>query len=68
MGDPLSPFRFVIIGETLSRMVLASAGVGLIGSFKVAFEILLGSHLQFANDSLLFCEALEAWNEKSASL
>lgn len=54
--------------ETLSRMVLAAAGAGLIGSFKVAFEILLGSHLQFADDTLLFCEALEAWNEKSASL
>ena len=58
-GDPLSPFLFVIVAATLGRMVNKAATEGLLGGYKAADAIPLVSHLQYADDTLIFCEADE---------
>lgn len=59
LGDPLSPFLFVIAGEALSRMLTVARDAYLISGFKPA---LIGPrivHLQFADDTIVFCGAEE---------
>lgn len=58
-GDPSSLFLFVIIGEALSRMLSLVMGANLISSFRIALRVPLVSHLQFADDTIIFCEANE---------
>ena len=59
-GDPLSPFLFVLVMEAMSRMLGRVASVGLLSGFSVGgatgvpVEV---SHLFFADDSLIMCEA-----------
>lgn len=43
-GDPLSPFLFVMVGEALSRMIMAAAE-GLLRGFKIAENVPIISHL-----------------------
>lgn len=57
-GDPLSPFLFVIIGEALSKMISMATEANLICGFKPTTSALMVSHLQFADDSLIFCKAI----------
>ncbi|XP_042954523.1 uncharacterized protein LOC122290914 [Carya illinoinensis] len=54
-GDSLSPLLFVIIMKALSRMMSAAVEGGFFSRFSV--ENINISHLLFANDTLLFCEA-----------
>ena len=59
-GDPLSPMLFLIMMEAFSRMLRRVEGVDLICGFKV--EGRRGgeecvTHLLFANDTILFCDA-----------
>jgi hypothetical protein len=59
-GDPLSPILFVIVMEALSRLIDKAIGAGMIFGFSVSRDNhapLLISHLLFANDTLIFCEA-----------
>ena len=59
-GDPLSPMLFVIIMEALSRLIDKAIGAGMISGFSVSrdsHDPLLISHLLFADDTLIFCEA-----------
>ena len=58
-GDPLSPFLFVIIGEAFSRMSDAAANENLIKGFKPSPSAPIVTHLQFADDTILFCDAKE---------
>ena len=59
-GDPLSPMLFVIVMEALSRLIDKAIGASLLSGFsvgEVANVPLEISHLLFADDMLIFCEA-----------
>lgn len=56
--DPLSPFLFVIIGEALSKMISMAAEANLICGFRPTTSAPMVSHLQFADDTLIFCKAI----------
>jgi hypothetical protein len=56
-GDPLSPLLFVVVMESLSRMLNASMLQGLLRGFFVGTrdnEELVVNHLLFADDTLFF--------------
>ena len=59
-GDPLSPLLFDIVMEVLSRMLDATAMWGQLSGFSVGNSpgtLLPVSHLLFADDRLIFCDA-----------
>lgn len=58
-GDPLSPFLFLAIAEGLSRMISVACKNGKFNPVKVGKEELEVSHLQFADDSIIFGDANE---------
>ena len=59
-GDHLSPILFVIVIKALSRLINKAIGAGMLTGFDVSRATsypLLISHLLFADDTLIFCEA-----------
>ncbi|GKV00720.1 hypothetical protein SLEP1_g13361 [Rubroshorea leprosula] len=58
-GDPLSPFLFLIIAEGLNGLVSNATQKGLLEGVEVGSRGLKLSHLQFADDTILFGEATE---------
>lgn len=56
LGNPLSPFLFVIVMDALSRILDASVGGGFLASFSVGGVNI--SHLLFVDDTLLCSEAV----------
>lgn len=54
LGDPLSPFFFTLVVEALSAMLLIAKEGGLIRGFEVGKGEDAITHLQFANDTILF--------------
>ena len=59
-GDPFSPLLFLLIMEVLSRMLKKTEDCGLLRGFHVGPTNSIGvriSHLLFANDTILFCNA-----------
>ena len=56
-GDPLSPLLFAMVGEALSRMMSAAGEAALISGFKPTINGPTVTHLQYADDTLIFCEA-----------
>ncbi|XP_016165133.1 uncharacterized protein LOC107607727 [Arachis ipaensis] len=53
--DPLSPFLFVLVVDVLHRMVGEAVRNGRIEPLLVGGEHIELSHLQFADDTILFC-------------
>ena len=59
-GDPLSPFLFVLVMEALGRMLDKAIHEGRMLGFSVGNlegRSMAVSHLLFADDMLIFCEA-----------
>ena len=59
-GDPLSPLLFDIVMEGLSRMLDVAATTSQFSGFSVgntAGNTVMVSHILFANDTLIFCDA-----------
>ena len=59
-GDPLSPLLFLVMMEVFSRMVKRTEGASLLTGFRVDGRRGRGervSHLLFADDTILFCDA-----------
>jgi hypothetical protein len=59
-GDPLSPLLFLLIMEVLSRMLQKTVKGGLLKGIQVGQAEEAGvcvSHLLYANDTILFCDA-----------
>lgn len=57
LGDPLSSYLFILCTEALSSLLLHAESTSYISSFLVGRGPLRISHLFFAYDSLLFCQA-----------
>ena len=56
-GDPLSPFLFLLVAEALNRMFMRAVDLQQLRGLKIGINEILISHLQFADDTLLFSEA-----------
>ncbi|XP_028102574.1 uncharacterized protein LOC114301812 [Camellia sinensis] len=56
-GDPLSPFQFNIVAEGLNILMTRARLMGLIKGAVVGSNDLSITHLQFADDTIIFCEA-----------
>ena len=59
-GDPLSPLLFDVVIEALSCMLDVVVAAGQFSSFSVgstSSTSMIVSHLLFADDTLIFCDA-----------
>ena len=59
-GNPLSPNLFLLCSEGLNRMLQKAAYNDQIRGFSLCKNGPKISHLFFANDSLLFCQATKS--------
>ena len=55
-GDPLSPFLFIIAAEALNLLLVRAVGISLFRGASVGGNDLQFSHLQYADDTIVFCE------------
>ena len=60
-GDPLSPFLFTIVVEGLNLLMIKARELGIIKGASVGQKLEVCTHLQFADDTILFCET--NWEE-----
>lgn len=56
-GDPSSLMLFVFVVEALHAMLLKAIQKNLFHGFHVEYSSEEASHLQFADDTLIFCDA-----------
>lgn len=54
-GDPISPFLFSIVVEALNLILERTKEEGLIRGVTVGANGVVMSHLQFADDTIIFC-------------
>ena len=60
-GDPFSPLLFLLVMEVLTKMLHRTEETGLINGFKARTSLGEGisiSHLLFADDTIVFCDAI----------
>ncbi|XP_068474709.1 secreted RxLR effector protein 78-like [Phaseolus vulgaris] len=55
-GDPLAPFLFLVVAEGLTGLVREAVKANLLTGLKIGRKGTLMSLLQFADDTLFFCE------------
>jgi len=55
-GDPLSPFLFLMRAEVLNRLLTKAVALGFFQGLHIGSDNICITHLQFADDILLFCE------------
>lgn len=58
-GDPLSPFLFNIVGEVIHIMMERASEIGLIEGVQTHESSKMISHLQFADDTIIFLKGSE---------
>ncbi|XP_028067083.1 uncharacterized protein LOC114269911 [Camellia sinensis] len=60
-GDPLSPLLFILVMEALGRLLARAVQQGLLKGFEVGVVpgVVEVSHLFYADDALIFCDAEE---------
>lgn len=56
-GGPLSPYLFILCADILSHLIKTRASEGDIRGIRIGLNVLAITHLQFADDSLFFCQA-----------
>lgn len=59
-GDPLSPFLFNLVGDSLSKMLMKAVNKGLVRGLLENFKEGGIVSLQYANDTILFAKAEES--------
>jgi hypothetical protein len=66
-GDPLSPFLFLIVAEGFNALIKQAKEEHLFTGIPIGSERIVVSHLQFADDTLLFCQNSDSniWAIKS---
>lgn len=56
-GDPLSPFLFVLVAEALDQLIKKATFLNMWKGVSIYQSDLTITHLQYADDTLIFCEA-----------
>ncbi|GKV05101.1 hypothetical protein SLEP1_g17145 [Rubroshorea leprosula] len=56
-GDPLAPFLFLLVAEALNELIYKAKELNLYKGVEMGEERLEVTHLQFADDSIFFCDA-----------
>ena len=59
-GDPLAQFLFTVVEEGLSRLVRQAIKINLLSGVKIGSKEVDVSFLQYADDTLFFCE--DSWS------
>jgi len=59
-GDPLAPFLFIMVAEGLAGLVRQALKANLLSGVKIGNKEVEVSFLQFADDTLFFCE--DSWS------
>lgn len=56
-GDPLSPFLYLLVAEVFNKLMFKAKAGGCLKGFYVKENGMEISHLQFADDTIVFLDA-----------